>query len=384
MRYFRTILPVISVVLIAGCAPQSVVTVPTLAVLPSATPTEIATLAVTEVASASPTPILPSATPTVTPSLVPTTEAASPSPEPASPAPADTAVPASATPLPATNTAEPPTVTPSLTITPTITLTPSSTLTPTADVGGFSALLDLAARVTVLPPEVRYGPATATALWAIGDRIAGTARAAVTPTPTFPAQGTPVFAIVPGATLPQSELGTLPPAPGGAVSCGIPPGGALGALLVSDPVLTSQLGCAIGAPVSVAGAVQPFERGAMIYRASTLPGTAGIIEALSSDGRFTRYTDTWVSGIDPDSANLAPPPGLFEPIRGFGKIWRGDGALAARLGWALSGEQGASLSVQAFERGVAIAIPAQNVFYLLVDDGTGSSSGNWRQSSGGF
>jgi hypothetical protein len=274
---------------------------------------------------------------------------------------------------------EPPTitVTASLTITPTLTLTPSATLTPTADVGGLSALVDLAGRVTIPPPEVRYGPATATALWAIGDQLAATARAAA---PT--AGPTSGVAIVPGATLPQTGLGTLPPPPGSGGACAGTPGGAVGGLLTADPALAAQLGCATGSPAFVAGAIQPFERGLMIYRAAAVQGQPGTIEALGNDGRFGRYADTWVSGVDPDSGGQTPPPGLVEPIRGFGKVWRNDPALAARIGWALANEQGITLTVQPFERGVAIFVPPLNLVYVLAEDGAGAPAGRWRQVSG--
>jgi hypothetical protein len=303
---------------------------------------------------------------TPTPELSATTEATRlpDAIETASPTP----VPATATPGP-TDAPTVVTLTPSLTITFTITPTPSSTLTPTADVGGFSALVDLAGRVTVAPPDVRYGPATATALWAIGDQLAATARAAATATPA------------PGATLSPSGLGTLPPPPGSGGACSATPTGPLGALLASDPALAGQLGCATGSPSLVAGAVQPFERGLMIYRAPGITGQAGIIEALGNDGRFTRASDTWVSGVDPDSGGLTPPPGLVEPIRGFGKVWRNDAALATRLGWALLGEQGVTLTIQPFERGVALYVPTFNQVYLLIEEG-GSAAGSWRQVTG--
>jgi hypothetical protein len=230
-------------------------------------------------------------------------------------------------------------------------------------------LVDLAARITVQPPEVRYGAGTATALWAIGDQIAATARAAQ-PTATDAAQ--------PGVVV----IGTV--AGGASATCAALPDGAVGAFLASDPAFAAQLGCALGAALETAGAVQLFERGLMIYRASAVPGTPGTIEALSGDGRFSRYVDTWASGIDPDSGNLAPPPGLVEPIRGFGKVWRSDSGLMARLGWALAGEQGVPLVVQAFERGAAIYVPSQNTLYLLADDAAGAPAGSWRQASGGL
>jgi hypothetical protein len=360
----RALTPLIALLVLAACAPAPPPEPPTLAALPSATDTAPAVAAPTDT-------LAPPTVEATAAALVPTETALPPS---ATPAPTDTppapGITPSETPAPTLTLTPPPTLTPSLTITMTITPTPSHTLTPTLDAGGFSALIDMAARITVQPPEVRYGPGTATALWAIGDQIAGTARAAQ-PTATDPASQ-------PGVVVIGTVSGDAPAA------CAALPGGAVGAFLTSDPAFAAQLGCALGAPLETAGAAQSFERGLMIYRAAAVPGAPGTIEALSSDGRFSRYVDTWISGIDPDSGNLAPPPGLVEPIRGFGKVWRSDGALMARLGWALAGEQGVALTVQAFERGAAIYVPSQNTTYLLADDAVGAPAGSWRQVSGGF
>ncbi len=372
------------VLLVSACTPAPAPPAPTLAVLASATTGLEATAALPPTdPPATASALRPTATETPaasSPTATPTT-AASDTPAPTAsdtPAPLPTETPQP----PPTATAAPPTVTPSLTITPTITLTPSPTLTPTLDAGGFSALVDLAARITVQPPEVRYGPATATALWLLGDQLAATALAGQ-PTAAPQNPGSPI-AIVPGEPIAQPGLGTLPPPLTGGAGCAAGSGGAVGTLLASDAALSAQLGCALGVPYSAAGAIQPFERGLMIYRPPQIAGTPGTIEALSADSRFTRYADTWVSGIDPDSAGLTPPPGLVEPIRGFGKVWRNDGALAARLGWALAGEQGITLTVQPFERGVAVFSPAHGITYLLVDDAPGAASGSWRQVTGGF
>jgi len=43
----------------------------------------------------------------------------------------------------------------------------------------------------------------------------------------------------------------------------------------------------------------------------------------------------------PEGARLTPPPGLFEPIRGFGFVWFEKlGGPASQLGWATDPEKG--------------------------------------------
>lgn len=332
--------------LLAACStPTPVVVVPTLAVLPSATetptPTETLTPTETPIPTETPTPP-PTATFTVSPSSTYTETA--------------------------TYTATM-TFTPSLTITDTI--TPTFTLTPTdtPDLPMLGDLALLAASVTVLPPEIRYGTGTLTALAQIR---------ALTPDNATPGIGVPPTA-VPAGTM---ALVTLPPPPD-AAACAYPPPGNLNNMFASDPTLQPLLGCPVGAPpipTLTQAAWQPFERGFMIY----LQGSPGSIYVISNDARFRRFDDTFVSGVDPESSGEAPPPGLVEPVRGFGKVWRNNADVRAMLGWALQQEQGDTASVQLFARGRAIFLPGYGQTYFLFDDPTFMGGGTWRMVGGGF
>ena len=66
-----------------------------------------------------------------------------------------------------------------------------------------------------------------------------------------------------------------------------------------------------------------------------------LIYVFFDDGTFQQFDDTWHDG-DPPNGNMSPPPGLFEPQRGFGKVWReGTGArVRERLGWATATRKG--------------------------------------------
>jgi hypothetical protein len=49
---------------------------------------------------------------------------------------------------------------------------------------------------------------------------------------------------------------------------------------------------------------------------------------------------------------LAPPPGLFEPVRGFGFVWWYKlGGQTSALGWATDVEKGFCATLQPFEHG---------------------------------
>jgi len=41
-----------------------------------------------------------------------------------------------------------------------------------------------------------------------------------------------------------------------------------------------------------------------------------------------------------------PPPGLYQPVRGFGLVWRQYSQVRSRLGWAVDEETGFSTTIQ--------------------------------------
>jgi hypothetical protein len=345
MERMKTILLLI-ILLLAACSstPENVLVVPTLAVLPTET--------------ASPIP------PSETPSQIPTwtlTYTATLSPTSTPPPTGTETATFTATPVPSeTSTAEPTlTFTPSLTITNTITPTASMTFTPVPELDGLGMLAMLIERATVLPPELMYNPPTLTAVaYAAETLIAGGAGiSGASPTPV---SGTPVF-----GTLPPVNV-TCPTAP--------PPG-----LVAADPTLVQFVGCPQGAPSSTVSAVQSFEHGSMLY----LQGSPNYIYVLTLDGRFRRYDDTWVSGVDPESGGETPPLGLLEPRRGFGKVWRNNLEARGALGWAIDEEQGATSPLQLFERGRAVFLPQRGQAYVLSED-PGGLSGTWRAIPASF
>jgi hypothetical protein len=115
----------------------------------------------------------------------------------------------------------------------------------------------------------------------------------------------------------------------------------------SLPGLT--LACPASAPVYTPAAEQLFEHGRMIWLQST-----GAIYVLYGNGTpkpagqppdgFVQYQDTWKEGEPENDPSLTPPAGLYQPVRGFGKVWRT--SEQNNLGWALSPEQGFQAVVQ--------------------------------------
>ena len=103
----------------------------------------------------------------------------------------------------------------------------------------------------------------------------------------------------------------------------------------------SWLGCTYEDEAALTVAQQPFEHGQMI----DIIGNYGYygsgfktIYVLFDDGSTQSFSDNFVDGSP--EPNIQAPPGLYTPLRGFGKVWReGTGArVRERLGWATAPE----------------------------------------------
>jgi hypothetical protein len=110
-----------------------------------------------------------------------------------------------------------------------------------------------------------------------------------------------------------------------------------------------------------------FQNGVMFWRADNR-----IIYVLYSDGSGQGFQDFWQEG-QPDRAGYTPPPGLFEPVRGFGKVWREnlDGPNAT-IGWGLEQERASIAVVQDFNGGSMIISDRFGLYVLYL-------SGRWTQ-----
>ncbi len=115
---------------------------------------------------------------------------------------------------------------------------------------------------------------------------------------------------------------------------------------------------------------QLFERGMMTWLDQLNEDHIYVLTygETETGGDWQVYVDTWREG-DPESAGFEPPEKLFEPVRGFGRLWREElDGLDAPLGWALEPEQGYTGSVQPFEHGLMLWNPLDQVAYVLWDD----------------
>jgi len=122
-------------------------------------------------------------------------------------------------------------------------------------------------------------------------------------------------------------------------------------------------------------AVQPFERGVMIWvsHPARKPGTIYVVFREPTTGALVwqRYVDDWREGMSlPDQP---PPPGRYVPAHGFGLLWSTNATMHSALGWATAPEQADRGDTQRFHvnSGVngltIIASPGTQRQYLLYE-----------------
>jgi photosystem II stability/assembly factor-like uncharacterized protein len=134
---------------------------------------------------------------------------------------------------------------------------------------------------------------------------------------------------------------------------------------IVDEPFPAPMGCAMGPATGSIFAFQPFELGLMFWH-----GDRKMIYVLQQDGTWAEYEDTWQEGLPDRDPALVPPEGRYQPIRGFGKVWRELlGGVEAWIGWATAEEQGFESLVQTFARGTLIK-GVNDVVYVLYDGGT--------------
>jgi len=86
-------------------------------------------------------------------------------------------------------------------------------------------------------------------------------------------------------------------------------------------------------------AEQVFEHGRMLWIQPR--GQIWVmIEICQGSGRWLIFDDTFQDGEPESDPALLPPSGMYQPERGFGKLWREAGDLRQELGWGITPEFG--------------------------------------------
>jgi hypothetical protein len=160
---------------------------------------------------------------------------------------------------------------------------------------------------------------------------------------------------------------TPTPTAAGATACEIVPRRGFGTVYTQHPTVSQRLGCpTAGETILVQSAEQNFERGYMFWDGDS----RRVFVFLTANNTWRSYPDTWVEGSPPAEV-LTPPAGLYQPVRGFGKVWLEQPEVRNALGWATNQERLISGAVwQPYEDGGMIWTDARLIRALY-------NSGNW-------
>ncbi len=132
--------------------------------------------------------------------------------------------------------------------------------------------------------------------------------------------------------------------------------------------------CPSSPPILTDGAEQHFEHGLMLWN-----NVESLIYVLFDDGlqpAWKPLMDRWNEGELESDPSIVPPAGLYQPVRGFGLVWREETGVRDRLGWAVDQEVGYPTAIQRTSR------PKYNVTYVKALDGEvwelGPEGSKWR------
>ena len=68
----------------------------------------------------------------------------------------------------------------------------------------------------------------------------------------------------------------------------------------------------------------------------------------SSYPTYGGFIDNFSEGDPESDPTIVPPAGLYQPVRGFGLLWRLDQSVRDRLGWATAPEAGFETWMQGY------------------------------------
>jgi hypothetical protein len=108
----------------------------------------------------------------------------------------------------------------------------------------------------------------------------------------------------------------------------------------------------------------PFERGYMFWLEDVDQIYVLAYGTSELDGQFSVYPDLWQEGMPETDPAIVPPPGFFQPDRGFGLVWRTYPAVREALGWGRGTTHGYTALVVRDNGRLMIACPDNRVYDL--------------------
>ena len=139
--------------------------------------------------------------------------------------------------------------------------------------------------------------------------------------------------------------------------------------------------CPDSSPAPTAAAEEAFQNGRMIWLKEMRLGQTTIASAivvLYADGTWIRFADTWNESLPSSDPSIVAPSGMYQPVRGFGKVWRENANVRATLGWATAQEKSFDSVWQTQKRE---SLPSAGNLKLTsgqVIELLGDASGSWK------
>lgn len=129
--------------------------------------------------------------------------------------------------------------------------------------------------------------------------------------------------------------------------------------------------CPVDEAVTSAAAEQHFEHGRMIWLGTpqhplftNLPTILVIYDTSEYPQQpWQSYFDHWTPDLPVDDPTIIPPEGLYQPVRGFGQVWRFNPEVRERLGWAITPELSYTATLQ------SVPYEPENSVFLSLSDG---------------
>lgn len=150
------------------------------------------------------------------------------------------------------------------------------------------------------------------------------------------------------------------PAPG----CAIVPKSGFGRVWSTYSAVRNGLGCALADEFSTVAAEEKFVGGKMFWTA-----VGPRVYVLYNNGTWQSFADTWAAPQPESDPGIVAPWGYYQPLRGFGKVWRENPAVRSGLSWATEQERGLTLAWQNFAQGQMLWSDRLG-FFVLYNNGT--------------
>ena len=144
--------------------------------------------------------------------------------------------------------------------------------------------------------------------------------------------------------------------------CTITPVLGFGRVWSTQATVQAKLGCPLAAEQGVWGAEEVFIGGYMFWRQD-----AGHVYVLYNDGTWQAHSDTWAAGMPEWDPSIVPPTGYYQPVRGFGKLWRENLGIQQKLSWATAQERSVYFSQQDYSGGMMLWSNVLGIFVLYND-----------------